>query len=165
MYANDQPHGLAISPPGKAPVPSEYKAGWDLHPEGTGMQTMNQPAHSLFTAHTRLSQPQLYLKNIDHEARLSSCNCLLLRSRYSPQHPQSLSFHYCEAHINQVTAQFCVFRSPYIQTANRKLNDLNWIVETICQILATSINFPCMHFYLSLTNIWTMPQFFKIYLH
>jgi len=126
MYVNDQPHALAISSPGKAPVPSEYKAGWDLHPIGNGMQTMNHPTHSLFTTHTRLSQPQLYLIRTDHQAPLSSCNCLLLRSRYSPQHTQSLSFHYCEAHTKQqVTVQFCVFQSSHIQTANRKPNDLN----------------------------------------
>lgn len=126
---------LAISPRGKAPVPSEYKAGWDIHPAATGMQTTNHPAHSLFTAHTRLSQPQLCLISIDHQAPLSSCNYHLLRNRYSPQHPQSLSFHYCEAHTKQqVTVQFCVFQYPYIQIANRKPNDLNWIVETICQI-------------------------------
>jgi hypothetical protein len=112
-------------------------------------------------------QPQLYLISIDHQAPLSSCNCLLLRSRYSPQHPQSPSSHCCEAHTKQqVTVKFCVFQSPYIQTANRKPNDLNWIVETICQILASPIKCPCMHFHLlSLINTWSMPHIFKIYLH
>jgi hypothetical protein len=89
-------------------------AGWDLLPAGTGMQTTIHPAHSLFTTHTTLFQSQLYLISIDHQAPLSSCNWLLLRFRYSPQHPQSLSFHYCEAHTKQqVTGQFCVFQSPY----------------------------------------------------
>jgi hypothetical protein len=125
------------------------------------MQTTNHPAHSLFTTCTRLSRPQIYLISIDHQAPLSSCNCLLLRSRYSPQHSQSLSFHYCEAHTKQLTVQFCVFKSPYIQTANRKPNDLNWMVEAICQIVATPINFPCTHFLFITHKYLDNATFFK----